>query len=235
MAPEPQPLLTAWVSGQDIAHLDPEGCTGLDMMREHGRDPRLIFRPTAVARAADLAALAVTEVQFSLCRLCAVDPVLQDVFTAHQGQPGPRVFATFTHARPPARLRPRYPLGARPAAKRRIASQAPADRSPEELDRLRRLRSSADDAVRRVATVAGLELTDTPAGLAAYGFVPTALTAALAGVVHVEVRTTVTARPSAETVTTFWSLVKNAAPVPEDAPPEMDPWYVAELIQSPPA
>lgn len=238
MDPEPEPSVTAWVSGSDIAHLDPDGCDGLDKMREHGRDPRLVFRPTVVARNSDLAELARTGVRFSLCRLCAVDPVLRDVFTAHLSPHGPRVFATFTHERPPVHRTPRYPpfTAAAMPVKRRIAVKAPApERGPEEQDRLRRLRDSADRAMRHVAETAGLDVTDTPAGLAVYGFVPHALTGPLSGVVRTEIRATVTTQPTRETVNTFWSLLKNATPPPEDAPPEMDPWYVAELIQSPPA
>ena len=86
---------TAWVSGSDVIHLD-LSCSGLDRMREFGKDPEDTFTRISYTDPTDLVSRWVAGKMTSLCRLCATETVIAAVLAAHPlPDPDDGVFVTF--------------------------------------------------------------------------------------------------------------------------------------------
>jgi HAMP domain-containing protein len=157
--------------------------------------------------------------------LCALEPALSDALGTLVPT-GTSVFVTFTLSRPLEQLADRA---------QELARKKNAKRYPDDPTRGRMLADLAAQRLRRVATSADLATTSTPAGRVAYGFVDRGALDVLRAAVRCEVRDTVTAMPTAELVSTFWSLLDDASSSAPAGSGLKDPWYIAELICGTPA
>lgn len=198
-----------WVSSSNIGHVDLQ-CSGLDRMREAGRDPAEYLDPHTYARR-------LIEVfnpvdgphEVRPCRICALEPVLIEMFRDTPiRQPGTVFVITGLGGKTLGTLRNR--------------------RSPitdDERERVAQLRAAANQRLHRVASAAGLTTTVTAAGAVIYGNLPVDVAEMLNE--RVETFTFDEAQtPTEEVVRVFVSLIRSSGVDKQQA------WITAHDIAS---
>lgn len=230
---------TAWQSNTGCIHWTLE-CTGLDILRDRGKDPAEEL--SAVPYTDPLELAKVDGEESTLCRLCALEPVA----VAALAVPGERTrFVTFDTRRPI----------------RQVVARRGGSRWPN-ADPQRALQLAEEGAARvaRIAAAGDLHVTRGARSDALYGFVTPAAADVLRRILLLEARDTVTELPSAEQVSMFWSLLLDPAKRPTgvelvrlvSSRPDVenwtdvldalrdpshaadaeltDPWFIAEMI-----
>lgn len=200
-------LVTAYVSGTGTGHLDLT-CSGLDRMREAGRDPGEHLNP----RAATLDELFDPDGGIVPCRICALETVLMELVT-RPPLGGPKLFIVTS-------------FGVRNGSRRRYYAES----TDAERERVAKLRAAAEARVIRVAKAAGLKWTTTPQGNVMYGFLEGNLAEALDERVHTFIsRDTPQMDVPADLVRGFWSMIHSSTLDPNQA------WTTARDIWGKPA
>lgn len=192
-------IWSAYVSRTGKGHLSLD-CTGLDRMREAGRNPvEHLIRYDATSPS-----LLFAGPDFDPCRLCAIEDVALDILTA-PASPALRGFAMTS-------------LGAAKPAQR----DAPA--TFEDEQRRNEIRDAATARIVRIAEATGLAWTGTVRGAVLYGQIPSETLHRLSRHFALAVLPAQFGETRPEVVATFWALRADAEMDPRDA------WQVAQDI-----